>query len=296
MNGKRNPALPRLKSARDYRLYGVDGRRYIDLYQNGGYAMTGHRPAEVLQALKSSAARGLWAEYPSGWQYRVEQMLKQLLPFVERVFLFPNEEAALKEISACYRAPVKIRETPAGFWADDEVNEENEKNAMTEGAIPITRWRPFGLGPAEEEALAAGEMGELFIPLVPFPGRFLPVPVCRVKGPGLKECGFSPSIEQEISPVLCSLMVKSIAQTRKLIAECEPDRWREFDVPGVKRSGPYLRFEGEEKRYAELYRQMLEEGVLLPPDRNIPAIIPPVYTPGEIKPLMDELRRSYGDS
>jgi len=288
MNGERSLALPRLKSARGYRLYGADGRRYIDFYQNGGYAMTGHRPAEVLQALKSSAARGLWAEYPSGWQYRAEQMLKQLLPFADKVFLYPNEETVLKDVSAYYQAPVKIRETPAGFWEDEE---KNGKTAGEDEAVPITRWRPFGLDPAGEESLAAGEMGELFIPLVPFPGRFLPVPVCGVKG-----CGFSPSIEQENSPVLCTLMVKSIAQTRKLIDECNPDRWRAFDLTGVKRSGPYLRFDGGEEQYAELYRKMLEEGVLLPPDRNIPAIIPPEYTSGEIKPLMNELRRSYGDS
>lgn len=313
MNGKKNSAegrpagrrlqLPVIKSARGYRLYGEDGRRYVDFFQNNGHAMGGHRPADALQALKSSAARGLWAEYPSRRQAKVERLMAQLLPFVDRVFLYPHMGAALADASAGLGAPVRLQETPIGFHSG------REKPAAGD-AVSIMRWRPFALDPGQEEALAAGEYGELCIPLIPFPGSFLPVPLCRIRG-GRFEPGYvsgrraasaaGPERTEtfggfpEISPVLCALMIKSIAQTRKMIAECDAEMWREFDLPGLQRTGPYLHFRIDEEGYAELYSRMLEEGILLPPGRDIPAIIPADYNPGDVKPLLRALRRLYGD-
>ncbi len=80
-----------------------------------------------------------------------------------------------------------------------------------------------------------------------------------------------------------------------MIAECDTEKWKEFDLPGLDRVGPYLRFRIDEKGYAELFRRMLGEGVLLPPARDIPAIIPRDYNPGDVKPLLHALRRLYGD-
>jgi len=309
--------LPGIRSARGYRLYGVDGRRYTDFFQNDGYAMDGHRPADALQALKSSAARGLWAEYPSRWQARVEQMIVQLLPFVDRVFLYPHMDAALADASAGLGAAVRLQESPLEFHSGDNTPAAGDTR-------PVLRWRPFAMGPAQEKALAAGEYGELCIPLIPFPGRFLPVPLCRIRGsrfePGsvsVRRTAFteepgavsgrraasaaapeSPgtfSLSPESSPVLCALMVKSIARTRKMMTECNTERWKEFDLPGLDRIGPYLHFRIDGKGYAELYEHMLEEGILLPPARDIPAIIPADYNPGDVKPLLHALRRLYGD-
>lgn len=313
MTGKKNSAggrpagrrlqLPVIKSARGYRLYGEDGRRYVDFFQNNGYAMGGHRPADALQALKSSAARGLWAEYPSPRQEKVERLMAQLLPFVDRVFLYPHMDAALAGASAGFGAPVRLQETPLGFHSGREMPAAGD-------ALSIMHWRPFALDPVQEDALAGGEYGELCIPLIPFPGSFLPVPLCRIRGGRFEPGSVSgrrtasaagPESSEtfgrfaESSPVLCALMIKSIAQSRKMIAECDAERWKEFDLPGLERTGPYLHFRIDEGGYAELYSRMLEEGVLLPPARDIPAIIPADYNPGDVKPLLHALRRLYGD-
>jgi len=80
-----------------------------------------------------------------------------------------------------------------------------------------------------------------------------------------------------------------------MITECNTERWKEFDMPGLDRIGPYLYFRIDAKGYAELYGHLLEEGILLPPARDIPAIIPADYNPGDVKPLLHALRRLYGD-
>ena len=44
--------IPRIRRARGYRLYDHHGRRYLDLWQNGGRSLLGHRPARQTTLLK----------------------------------------------------------------------------------------------------------------------------------------------------------------------------------------------------------------------------------------------------
>src|SRR6056297_2680366 len=109
---KEVPEIPVIRRARGYRLYDTHGNRYIDFYQNAGAAMNGHRPDGALRIFKATAAKGLWAEYPTVWKGRLERQFRQLFPFVERVFPFPNLEVALIALSEYFKRPVHIIETP----------------------------------------------------------------------------------------------------------------------------------------------------------------------------------------
>jgi len=60
--------LPVIRRARGYRLYGQDGRRYLDLWQGGGRALLGHRPARVTTVLKNVISTGLVTDLPSDWR------------------------------------------------------------------------------------------------------------------------------------------------------------------------------------------------------------------------------------
>ena len=260
-------------------MYGYDGKRYIDFYQNEGFALNGHRPAEVLQALKSSAARGVWAEYPSVWEGRIEKLLKRLFPFVDRVFLYSDLEKLLRDASAHMHAHISIADTPSELW---------EKSG--EQGVSLIRWRPFAMNTEETMALEEGKSGEIFIPLIPFPGRFLPIPVCRIHGT------FMPSHETLVNPVLGALMVKSIASTIRRLKDEDGQGWEEFDCPVLRRRGPYFRLRLQEEKYSRLFTEMLNEGILLPPSSCVPAIIPAEYNEGEVLPLKRALRRVYGDS
>jgi hypothetical protein len=277
--------LPTVKRARGYRVYGANGTRYIDFYLNGGRAITGHRPNGALQVLKSTAERGLWAEYPGSWRRKADQLLLKLFPEVDRIAYFPTIDGALSALGAVFGQPVSIADTPFGF---------NPADAPEKRHMVVLR-RPWALTGDQKEQLEAGAYGPYFIPLIPFPGQFLPVPLCRLRGavatgrPGSPAGGPSvsePAEPQEISPVLFHLLVKSIGEFQHILQQDFTRQWGRFDLPGLERFGPYLKFELAAQEYHRLYRRMLQQGVLLPPDRRIPAVIPFEFTEGEVMPLI----------
>lgn len=274
--------LPIVKRARGYRIYGSDGTRYIDFYLNGGRALTGHRPNGALQVLKATAERGLWAEYPGSWRRKAGQLLKTVFPEVDRIAYFPTIGSALSALAGVLGSPVSIADTPFGFYAAAAAEEPNS----------VVLRRPWALTGGQEEQLDAGAYGPYFIPLIPFPAQILPVPLCRLRcaadaGPsagGPSAVGLTEP--QEISPVLFHLLIKSIAELQPVLQRDYSRQWGRFDLPGLERCGPYLKFELEAEEYQQFYHRMLEKGVLLPPDRRIPAVIPLEFTDGEVMPLI----------
>ena len=56
--------MPEIRRARDYRLYDIHGRRYLDLCLDGGRALLGHKPGRVVLMMKNALEKGLSASYP----------------------------------------------------------------------------------------------------------------------------------------------------------------------------------------------------------------------------------------
>lgn len=335
------PGIPEILRARGYRLYGRKGQRYIDFYQNDGFAMAGHRPEGIFRVLKSSAAKGLWAEYPGIWRGRLETQLRRIFPFVDRVFMYPGIHAAVRDLSRYFGMPVEIIETPIGFRQGREglpvdgptasmeptAATASKKEQAGRDTCEVLRWRPFAMTDAEMTRLSAGEAGEVFLPVLPFPGKFLPVPLCRVRGSSFEPCGdgegLSFSREGEVSPVLEAMLVKAASLAAGLLEHAREDLWSLFDLPGTDRIGPFLNFHMNLLDYTALFTDMLKEGILLPPPgrtpsaanllqhlaersqgvrqtqqtlqaQRAPAIIPFEFDEGEAAPLIKEMRRRYG--
>ncbi|GEM_PF-5191679 len=267
--------MPNIKRARGYRVYGFDGARYIDFYLNGGRALTGHRPAGVLKALKSGGERGLWAEYPGSGRRRSTRLLMRLFPEVDRVSYFPTLESALLSLSEAAGVSVGLADTPFRFQ-NTQVPLEN----LEKGAWVVYR-RPWALTSKQEKKLTEGGYGRFFIPLIPFPGRLLPVPVCRVRS-----SAEMPRESREISPVLFEVLIKCMVELQKLRQDDYSHMWMRFDLPGIERVGPYLQFQMDPQSYYRWYEALLEEGVLLPPEQSIPAVVPCEFTEGEVLPLI----------
>ena len=61
--------IPRIRRARGFRLYDMQGRRYLDLFRDG--ALLGHRDSGSLTAMKSALSQGLAAALPSVWEKRL---------------------------------------------------------------------------------------------------------------------------------------------------------------------------------------------------------------------------------
>ncbi|MFW6360476.1 MAG: hypothetical protein ACOC2R_01890 [Spirochaetota bacterium] len=269
--------LPKVKRARGYRVYGADGSRYIDFYLNGGRALAGHRPGGALQVLKSTAERGLWAEYPGKWRRRADQLLTQLYSGVADITYFPSIEHALEALRALQGSPVRIIDTPFELHS-------GEPSGSMDGVL---LYRPWALDAEQQRRLNEGRYGRFFIPLIPFPGSFLPVPVCRLQVHSVSSGDSAEPYEQhELSPVLFHLLIKSLADLQHLLQQNFASMWCRFDLPGIKRVGPYLQFEFGADEYSRFYHEMLEKGVLLPPSQETPAVIPAEFTDGEVLPLI----------
>ncbi|MDR2510242.1 MAG: hypothetical protein LBC77_06320 [Spirochaetaceae bacterium] len=78
--------IPTVKRARRWRLYADGGRRFVDLWQNGGRTLLGAKPDSLVRELKSAADRALFAALPSHHGKRLEAALSMLFP--SRVFRF----------------------------------------------------------------------------------------------------------------------------------------------------------------------------------------------------------------
>jgi len=93
-----NPLLkqvPQILRARGYRLYTKDNRRLIDLWLNGGAALLGHTPPNILRELKNTASRGLYAPYPHFTEGRLLKALSKLLPeYSFCIYATPPQEFA----------------------------------------------------------------------------------------------------------------------------------------------------------------------------------------------------------
>ena len=72
--------IPHILRARGFRLYLADNQRLVDLWQNGGAAILGHTPPNLLRELKNAASRGLYAPYPHFTESRFLKALSKLLP------------------------------------------------------------------------------------------------------------------------------------------------------------------------------------------------------------------------
>jgi hypothetical protein len=266
--------IPSVLRARDFRLYAKsqsskDGRRrLIDLWQNGGAAVLGHTPPNMLRELKNTASRGLYAPFPHFLENRYKKALSQL---------FPGRSFKL------YAAP------PQGL-----------ELLFNKGDAGL--WRPF-LDP--ESPFAVKENApEILIPVLPgiqgWRGN-LPLGLC-VLAVKLEKEPACLGAEETLSPVLLAVAARGVYD---LIAW--PDRGKPV-FPHIfqalkKGGGPggttrwlrkgiylHLKEKMEAQKWEALFRQFLDAGFLLPPDPSQPLILPGVLSKGEETKLATLLR------
>jgi len=86
--------LPPLRRARGDRLYGPDQRHWVDLWKQDGAWLLGRRPEGAAREWKNQIDKGLAAWAPSAWPRRLEPLVQKLLPGVNAVRVFRNEDRA----------------------------------------------------------------------------------------------------------------------------------------------------------------------------------------------------------
>lgn len=246
--------LPPLRRARGYFLYTADGRRFLDLYQDGGRALLGHRPGGLLGVIKSTAAKGLIAGYPSVYEYRVEKALKVLFPQAVSVNVYRDNLELYRALSAAYGIHIEAIRA-----ADPLKGEQGD----------ITLWRPFS---QTEKGLSS-----VVIPVLPLPEGLIPgIAIVYDKNMKLDK-GASPS------PLALSSTVKIIYELVHAESVLAEDSFTVFNSPLWDRKGVCLLFKMGKLNYRNFFVKSLEAGVLLPPESSIPGLIPLNFEAGHIK-------------
>jgi hypothetical protein len=296
-------SLPLIRRARGFRLYDSSGRRYLDMYQDGGAAVLGHRPEGMLLALKSAASRGLWGTLPSRESGRLYRAVDTLLD---------SEELPLRETVFGGAAQLRFfRNTErllSAFGLDELVDplflSPGETAARAASGKAALLWRPFTgeLWDRLSPSLAAAGVGRLFvIPLLPLPGGFAPR-AALVLG---RDSGDLPP-DDALSAAVTGISAHSTTLLKKLIAVSESvkrndnllsgrDLRERFSRPPWRREGPYLLWDRPEGEYESFRSSALERGIVLAPDPLTPSILPLSCTAGEIKPLISLMEELYGN-
>ncbi|TCW60957.1 hypothetical protein [Treponema sp. J25] len=304
--------LPPLRRGRGYRLYAQNGKRYLDLWQQGGWAILGHDPHRQLLLLKNTLSRGCLGLFPQDHHRRLFQALASIFPErtfriyrsferLEQLGLWDNRRAStlgeallMQEenpwgspgISAKQERTLLLKETST---ADDVDSVPQRRGAFilsrlfaqrkNEPLCPMVVWRPFG-----RKERTFWDTFPVLLLILPTGGLFQPA-VLAVRR-DWDEAKFPPS--DIIPPPLETFLVRGIWDIQRAtpleFSHLFPRTLRVLDNSDLWiRVGPYVwsRSPGPLPRYAPVFKSFLEEGVLLPPHPALPIILPREVSKGE---------------
>jgi len=246
--------VPTVLRARGFRLYIQGGKRLIDLWLNGGAAVLGHTPPNILRELKNTASRGLYSPFPHFTEGRFLKALLRLFPGRSfRLYAAPPPELAglfSSGIASLWRPFID----PASPFAAAD-------SPLLVPVLPgIQLWRgglPLGL------CVVAAE-SESHLEQLP-PGDTLPPVLLAVAARGVYDLLASHERAKPVLPRVFKALEKSRAE----------QRW--------ERQGIYLNLKEkpEKDEWAALFSQFLDAGFLLPPTSAQPLILPGELSDGE---------------
>jgi hypothetical protein len=266
----------RIRRARGFRLYGVQGERYLDLYRDG--ALLGHRGMASLTAMKSALSQGLATALPSVWEARLVAALLRVLPGFRFIRLFSSRDRALEAVSKYLCRPLDRQ----------EVHDPALDSPPAGPALPAL-WRPLLPVPPGAAAL---------LPVLPFTLCGAPAPACFPED--------LPADFPGSDPLPGFLLAGAVRGLGALVEgpTARPHAAPRLGSPGVeravdgahgwKRAGPYVRAVFPAADYPHVHAEFLRMGVLLCPGYPGPSVLPGECSPGENKLLADLFARIPG--
>ena len=250
--------VPAVLRARDYRLYLKSGQRLVDLWLNGGAAILGHTPPNVLREIKNTASRGLFAPFPHFTEERYTKSLSKLLP------------------GYCFRL---YSAPPLGL-----------ETLFKNGAAGL--WRPFI--DLNSPFLITSNSPSILIPVLPGIQSWrnnLPLGLCVLAAQSDSLLAELP-VSEILPPVLLAAAARGVYD---IIASPErtklnyPRIFKALQNSKWERQGVYLNLKDETQfspseksaEWETLFNQFLEAGFLLPPTPSQPLILPGGLSDGE---------------
>jgi hypothetical protein len=263
--------VPVIRRAREYHLYSVSGKRYLDLWQNGGHSLLGHKPGRLTTVLKDVLSRGLSADLPSVFGGRLAGALQALFPEYGGFRLGRSLAEALQLAGLHLGAAVTL----------DAVAEPMLK-ARIAGEAPVSFWRPLLPDPPEAEVL---------LPILPFAMAAAPQVVC-FRG------SLAPDFpEQEpVSGVLLAGLLRSIHELERF----EVPAWLRPGLlegcPGWRQEQLYVVPEFDPGDYERAFEAFLDAQVLISPEVPYISILPGgEISHGEVGKMIGLFRRYPGE-
>jgi hypothetical protein len=260
--------MPDVKRAREFRLYDLDGKRYLDAYLDSGAALLGHRPAGLSTTLKNELDRGGFAAFPSAWSRRCGAALHSLFPNHATIRVYTSSDRAVSALAMRgIPSPVDdiLRFPAAGEKPADDV---------ADAAPPAAIWRPF---------LPDQPDSDILFPVLPFPLWPSPQMVVFRDDPG---DSVPPS--DVVAPFWLAGLARAAVSVKANSKTYAESLWRRFEVSagGVwTRRGPYLYPRCSAPDYPDFFRFCLASGVLVSPDFHFPSIVPGLFTSGDLQGL-----------
>ena len=261
--GARDELLRRVgpvRRARGYRLYTQDGRRILDLYQDGGRAILGQGGGGIVTAFKSGLERGPITPLPSVYTGRLHVAVRELIPEGGVIRVFANTERALDAISHWIGEQVSSADTCDPVWSVDRPAGQHD------GAVRL--WRPFL--PSDRSPFSGLPERWAILPILPAVGE--PPQVVLFSSPDVPESDI-------IAGFRLAALVRGVYD---LVSD--PGR-PELILPGFTSVGPYLLPENTNRSYSDRFDILLHHGFLTSPAESVPSIVPAEMSAGELAKL-----------
>ncbi len=270
--------VPIIRRARGFRLYDQHGRRYLDLYRDGGGALLGHRSGVTVTLMKSVLSQGLASSAPSVWEARLVRMIASMFSDRHTVRLYSSRPNALEAVSRSL-----------GMRVDGSDVHDPALPADLPGRPRASLWRPFL--PEAEQGIADSA---IILPVLPLSVCEAPAPVCF---PGLPAPEPPPS-----DPLPGFLLAGAFSALSRLRSgrlgdsfAANPVVEKAVDASSAwRRRGPYVRANFRAEEYPGVFAEFLGAGVLLSPKYPGPSILPGECSPGEARLLAELFTRIPG--
>jgi hypothetical protein len=268
--------LPRVRRARAFRLYASDGRRYLDLWLDGGCAILGHGAGPAMSAARNALAAGLLPPLPSVHAERFSRALARRFPSHPCIRIYATRARALHAASLAL-----------GTGAEDLRPFDPAIDPLPESPPRAALWRPW----TGDGAQAAAESADALLPVIPFAVAEAPAVLCCRRPRG------AVPVSDELPGFLLAAALRGLESLSQPSPRCPGLAGLEavLDACGLwQRRGRYARPLCGPDAYPAVHARFLEAGVLLPPACAGPAILPAELSAGEAALLARLFRTPHG--
>jgi len=279
-------ALPPIKRARLWRLYAQDGRRFLDLCQDGGRAVLGAKPGRIHTSAKAAIDQGLTRPLPSIWTGRLEKELKRRYPEHREIRLYANEEEARRALTQTLSANAAFSrpDAPPREAASPLFDPCRVRDTKAPASIPSES--PFCLfgRPFANYLAAPPRTPDAILVCLPCPQAFSPG-ILLFASPTLSRFATAGSL---VAPLLARSALEALCALDRYIESIGEAYWKRADrslASFFERRGPWLFPRIEREKYPALFEKALAKGVLLSEDYEQPSILPGDFDDGELAPL-----------